>query len=165
MCLCKRFMYECLCISFFWPSLCWDCTTFFLQRSVDDDPQNRDIWKSFCDLIRKPGLLSDALQSICFLNYSQATSYIENIEVKRLYFFQKKTSGNNIFWRSCFKHLQQRWGESLQCCCFFFLLHDLKYVVCDDFIVHQTDGDEQDIFRSYLIPQTCKIIFAALHKL
>lgn len=75
--LCKRFMYKFLWISFFWPSLCWDCTTFFSQRSVDDDPQNRDIWKSFCDLIRKPGLPSDALKRICFLNYSQATSYIE----------------------------------------------------------------------------------------
>ena len=91
--------------------------------------------------------------------------FIMNIEVKRLYLFQKETSDNNIFWRSRFKHLQQRWGESFQCCCFSFLLHDLKYVVCDDFIVHRTDGDEQDIFRSYLIPQTCKIIFATLHKL
>ena len=91
--------------------------------------------------------------------------FIMNIEVKRLYSFQKETSDNNIFWRNRFKHLQQRWGESFQCCFFFFLLHDLKYVVCDDFIVHRTDGDEQDIFRSYLIPQTCKIIFAGLHKL
>ena len=91
--------------------------------------------------------------------------FIMNIEVKRSYLFQKKTSDNNIFWRSHFKHLQQRWGESFQCRCFFFLLHGSKYVVCDDFIVHRTDGDEQDIFRSYLIPQTCKIIFAVLHKL
>lgn len=91
--------------------------------------------------------------------------FIMNIEVRRLYLFQKETSDNNIFWRSRFKHLQQRWGESCQCGCFFFLLHDLKYVVCDDFIVHWTDSDEQDIFRSYLIPQTCKIIFAVLHKL
>jgi len=91
--------------------------------------------------------------------------FIMNIEVKRLYLFQKKTSDKNIFWRSRFEHLQQRWGESFQCCSFFFLLHDLKYVVCDDFIVHRTDGDEQDIFRSYLIPQACKIIFTILHKL
>ena len=34
----------------------WSC--------VNDDPQNRDIRKSLCDLIRKPGLLSDALDSL-----------------------------------------------------------------------------------------------------
>ena len=34
----------------------WSC--------VNDDPQNRDIRKSLYDLIRKPGLLSDALDSL-----------------------------------------------------------------------------------------------------
>lgn len=55
----------------------WTCSRFFWSifgvkevllnafwSCVHDDPQNRDIRKLLCDLIRKPGLLSDALDSV-----------------------------------------------------------------------------------------------------
>ena len=54
----------------------WSC--------VNDDPQNRDIRKSLYDLIRKPGLLSDALDSLkkLFIILSGTLLYYQECKAK-----------------------------------------------------------------------------------
>ena len=52
-------------LNFFWPIFgVKEVVLIAFWSCVNDDPQNRDIRKSLCDLIRKPGLLSDALDSL-----------------------------------------------------------------------------------------------------